>query len=163
MRQRGTALLLKAVRSPRNRPWLGEQGLAAQREHLSADSRLAATQAPPDSRDHCDVLSPIVAPADCWLLQLAAASNARTTPQLSRQTPDQPLQPNDTPLLHGARHPGAYLAALGFAASAPTEGSDWGPVSAVVDAIDALHSVTGLPWWATFAGSALGESLRLAR
>ena len=158
MLQRGTAFLLKAARSPRNRPCLGEQGLAAQTEHLSPDPRLAARQAPPDSRDRSDGSSPTVPPAICRIPQLAAASDIWTTPQLSRQTPDQPLQARDTPLLHGARHPEAYLSALGFTASAPTEASAWGPVSAAVDAIDALHSVTGLPWWATFAGTALGES-----
>ena len=52
----------------------------------------------------------------------------------------------------------AYIAAIGLVPSTATEASTWGPVSAAVDAIDALHSATGLPWWATLAGTALGES-----
>jgi hypothetical protein len=57
---------------------------------------------------------------------------------------------------------GGGLAAVGLAASSAGEAADWGPVSAMVGAIDALHAATGLPWWATFAGTALGEFHSLA-
>ncbi len=158
MRQRGTALLLKAARSPRNRRWLGEQGIAAQWEQLSAGSRLTATQAWLDWQDDRNRTQQTIAATDSCTPQLNQSSNPTTHLLQSRDAPDQPLQATDTPLLHGARHSGVYVAALGFTASAPTEGSAWGPVSAAVDAIDALHAVTGLPWWATFAGTALGEN-----
>ena len=161
MRPRGTALLLRAVKSPRSCPWLGEQGIAAQREQLSAGLRLNATQARPDAQHRCDGLPAIFAATHTP--HLNQSSNPTTRILQSRHTPEQPLQANDTALQQGCLRPGAYLAALGFTASSPTEGSTWGPVAAAVDVIDALHTATGLPWWATFAGTALGEGTRMAR
>ena len=40
-------------------------------------------------------------------------------------------------------------------ASSPAQDS---PVGAVVSLIDGLHSVTGLPWWATLSVTALGKA-----
>lgn len=54
---------------------------------------------------------------------------------------------------------GASLAAVpaALAQSAP-ESTAHGPVSAAVDCLDGLHSLTGLPWWASLALTGLGES-----
>lgn len=59
-----------------------------------------------------------------------------------------------------SRGPLASAAAMLVVAAAPAEvANGFGPVVGAMHLIDGLHSVTGLPWWATFATAAAGEPI----
>ena len=114
-------------------------------------------QAQPDSWEgwrHAHVPASILA-VDQRTLQVQRRFHSASTNKY-RDPEDQLTSSASSPQAPAATAGGA-LATVGVAISSATETADWGLVSAMVGAIDALHSVTGLPWWATFAGTALGE------
>ena len=77
-----------------------------------------------------------------------AVAHVSSSPGGAPTTPagDMPLRPR-------------LLAAVALVVAAPAEAAEaqgFGPVTGAMHLIDGLHSITGMPWWATLSVTALG-------